>query len=105
MDRRRPVTGRNLTATAGAPTATGKPTAFYSAAHDAYSVTYRRGDGHLHELWWRWGDAGVSHGDVTANAYGPAAADSPVGYVVDADRSAHLAYRSGDGHVHEISWR
>ena len=47
----------------------------------------------------------VSHGDVTANSAAPPASGSPVGFVVDADRSAHLAFRGTDGHVHEITWR
>ena len=99
-----PVSGRDLTALAGAPLATGRPTAFFSSVHQVFSVTYRRDDGHLEELWWAPGQP-VSHGDVTANSAAPPASGSPVGFVVDADRSAHLAFRGTDGHVHEITWR
>ncbi|MGL5809128.1 MAG: M4 family metallopeptidase, partial [Nocardioides sp.] len=66
-----PVIGRNVTATAGAPPASDKPTAFYSPVHNLVSVIYRRDDGHLHELWWTPGDPAVSHGDITANASAP----------------------------------
>ena len=99
-----PVSGRDLTALAGAPLATGRPTAFFSSVHQVFSVTYRRDDGHLEELWWAPGQP-VAHGDVTANSSAPPSSGSPVGFVVDADRSAHLAFRGTDGHVHEITWR
>ncbi len=99
-----PVVGRNLTAIAGAPKATGRPAAFFSPVHGVFSVTYRRADGHLEELWWAAGDSDVGHGDVTANSAAPPAADSPVGFFVESDSSAHLAFRGTDGHLHEISW-
>ncbi len=100
-----PVFGRNLTALAGAPAATGRPAALFSPMHQVFSVTYRRQDGHLEELWWAPGSTTVDHGDVTANSSAPPASGSPVGYVVESDRSVHLAFRGDDGHVHEITWR
>ena len=99
-----PVSGRDLTALAGAPLATGRPAAFFSSPHQVFSVTYRRDDGHLEELSWAPGQP-VGHGDVTANSAAPPASDSPAGFMVEADRSGHLAFRGTDGHLHEITWR
>lgn len=100
-----PVVGRDLTAIAGAPPATGRPAVVFSPMHQVFSLTYRRQDGHLEELWWTPGSSTVDHGDVTANSSAPAAGGSPVSYVVESDRSVHVAFRGDDGHVHEITWR
>ncbi|WP_082599574.1 M4 family metallopeptidase [Nocardioides sp. Root151] len=99
-----PVSGWNVTASAGAPLATGRPATVHWVARNVKSVVYRRSDGHLHEVWWNPGQA-PGHGDVTANSAAPPSASDPFMFIDDVAGSGHLVFRSGDSHVHEISWR
>jgi hypothetical protein len=98
------VTGYDLTLAAGAPAATGNPTAHYNAATNTKHVMYRTSDGRLHELWWIPGTSPVNHVDLTQFAGAPLAADRPFAFWVSRTKTHHVAYRGQDKHVYEISW-
>ena len=94
----------SLSALSGATPAAGDPYAYFTPFDSFARVVYRSGDGHIHELAHRSG-AGWSHADLTAITGAPAAVDDPAAYVTSADETAHVVYRGGDGHVHELAYR
>ncbi|WP_327632960.1 M12 family metallopeptidase [Kribbella sp. NBC_00482] len=89
----------DLSASAGAPNATGVPAGYTWAVDKTQHVVYRGGDGHIHELWFNgtW-----NHNDLVAAAGAPSAAGDPAGYTWDVDNTQHVVYRGGDGHIHEL---
>jgi hypothetical protein len=93
----------DLTAATGAPPAAGDPAGYVFDAQGTQHVMYRSGDGHVHELWWD-AAAGWGHGDLTAATGAPPAAGDLAAYVFDAERSQHVIYRAGTGHLYELWW-
>ena len=91
----------DLTDQIGAPAADGDPQGFAWESDGTQHIVYRTSDGHIHELWYRddW-----KHVDLTALIGAPAAAPGadPFGYAWNDDNSAHIVYRSADGHIHEL---
>ncbi|HEV7475177.1 MAG TPA: hypothetical protein VGN90_14080 [Pyrinomonadaceae bacterium] len=98
------VSGWDLTAAAGAPAATGKPTAYYSAATNTKHVMYRSADGRLHELWWIPGAGPLNPVDLTEFAGAPLATEGPLAFRVSGTNTNHVAYRGHDRHIYEIIW-
>jgi hypothetical protein len=99
-----PVSGRDLTALSGTPSAAGNVSGGYNPADNTQHVIYRSADGRLHELWHFVGEAAVHHTDLTA-AYGaPSAADRPVYYATGRAPNQHVAYRGSNGHIYELLW-
>ncbi len=93
----------NLSAIAGAPKAAGDPVAYYTAHDDMNQVIYRGANKHVHELWWVGVDA-VRHRDLTLEAGdAPPAASDPVAWFSSGARTKHVVYRSGNGHLHDLS--
>jgi hypothetical protein len=99
-----PIAGRDLTALSGAPPAVGKLSGGYNAYDNTQHVIYRASDGRLHELWYFLGSGDVGHSALTAAYGGPPAVDTPVYYSTARAPHQHVAYRSGDGHIHELLW-
>jgi hypothetical protein len=99
-----PVSGRNLTATAGAPTAASDPVAAFNPAAGGKHVFYRSADGRLHELFWHLGDAAVAHADLNETYGAPLAADRPTFFLGLRGPVQHVAYRAANGHINEILW-
>jgi hypothetical protein len=99
---------KDLTKEANAPKAAGDPTAYRLRESRLRGITtqhvvYRGEDGDLHELYLGGPENRWTHNDVTAAAKGaPKAASDPVGYVVEANRTQHLVYRTTDGKVFEL---
>jgi hypothetical protein len=97
------VGGWDLSAAAGAPAASGKPTAFYNPANNTKHVVYRGTDGRLIDI--RWVPGGPpSTVDLTSEAGAPLAADRPVGFATPGTHTQHVAYRGSDNHIYEIRW-
>jgi hypothetical protein len=92
----------NLTANAGAPTATGSPFAYVDTSRDTEILLYRGSGGVVHSLYWSTGD--VDHDNLSGTAGAPGATGDPVGYYVAAADTHHVIYRSGNGHLHELWW-
>jgi len=99
-----PVQGWDLTASAGAPPASGKPAAYYSSATNTKHVVYRSADGRLHNLSWAPGSSQLRRSDLTAYAGGPPAADSPAAFAESNSRVQHVLFRGNDNHLYEIMW-
>jgi len=71
-------------------------------ADRAKQVAYRTADGHIHELSVVLG-SNWSHADLTALASAPPADLEYTGFAFEAQRSKQVAYRTLDGHIHELS--
>jgi hypothetical protein len=99
-----PVTGRDLTALTGAPPASGRLSGGYNAYDNTQHAIYRASDGSLHELWYFLGSGDVGHTALTAAYGGPPAVDRPVYFSTARAPHQHVAYRSSDGHIHELLW-
>ena len=98
-----PVSGRDLTALSGTPSAAGNVSGGYNPGDNTQHVIYRSADGRLHELWHFLGEAAVHHTDLTA-AYGaPSAADRPVYYATGRAPNQHVAYRGTNGHIYRVA--
>lgn len=93
----------NLSGTAGTPTSSSDPSAYYTAHNDTHQIVYRAGNGHLYELYWV-GAAPVAGWDLTAATGAPPAVDNPSSYYVASENTKHVIYRSADGRLHEIWW-
>jgi hypothetical protein len=91
------VFGWSPTAAAGAPSPSGRVSAYYSAGTNRKHVVYRSADGRLHDIHWT-----PEHLDLTAFAGAPLAADAPAAFTVEGPNSQHVAFRTGDGHTWEI---
>ncbi|HRW19654.1 MAG TPA: metallophosphoesterase [Dermatophilaceae bacterium] len=89
-----------LSASAGAPTAQGDPTAYELGG--TKHVIYRADGGNLHELWWT--DGAVSHGRITGYCGEPLAAGDPSAYPVTTAGQNVVLYRGVDGHIHSLYW-
>jgi len=98
------IGGRDLTAASGAPPAVGRLTGGYNAADNTQHVIYRASDGSLHELWYFLGSDAVGHTALTTFYGGPPAVDRPCYFSTARAPHQHVAYRSGDGHIHELLW-
>ncbi|WP_199178121.1 Dot/Icm T4SS effector Zinc-dependent metalloprotease LegP [Mycobacterium hubeiense] len=92
----------NLTANAGAPTASGNPFAYVDTARNTEILLFRGGDGTVRSLYWSTG--AVGHDNLGGTARAPKASGDPVGYYDPATDGHHVVYRGGDGHLHEMSW-
>ena len=99
-----PVSGRDLTAETGGPGASGPVAAGFNPATNTHHVFYRAGDGSLHELWRRLGQAQVTHENLTAAYNAPKAADRPTSWVSTRSPHQHMAYRGTDGNIYELLW-
>ena len=51
-----------------------------------------------------WSTGAVGHDNLSGTAGAPAAGGDPVGYYVHAADANHVIYRTGDRHLHELSW-
>ena len=98
------MSGRNLTATAGAPVAASDPIAALNPRVGGKHVFYRSADGRLHELFWRIGESSVAYADLNAAYRGPLAADRPTFFVGLSGPAQHVAYRAVNGHIIELLW-
>lgn len=69
-------------------------------------LLYLTGDWHIHELWadfeWRHADLIT---DVVAGVPGPLAGSQIAAFSWDSNHTKHVVYVSGDGHIHEFSFR
>jgi hypothetical protein len=92
----------NLTANAGAPTATGNPFAYVDTSRNTEILLFRGGDGTVRSLYWSTGPVG--HDNLSGTAGAPKAAGDPVGYYTAATDTHHVIYRTSDGHLHELNW-
>lgn len=97
------VGGRNLMWLSGAPPATGRPAAYYSAATNTKHVIYHSLDGRLHEIWWSAGGT-PQHVDLTEAAAAFPAADRPAAFTVEGAGTQHVVYRGLDNHIYEVQW-
>jgi hypothetical protein len=92
----------DLTAAAGAPAATGAPSAYLDTAAGMQVVVYRGVDGHAHGLYWSTG--AVGHDNLTGSIGAPRPTDDPVGFFEPTTATHHVIYRTGNGHLHELWW-
>jgi hypothetical protein len=99
-----PVNFWDLGAPSGAPLAASDPAAYYSARTNTKHVIYRSANGHLNEIWWVPGGGTPYHLDLTLIASAPLAVGDPSAYLVAADGTHHVIYRSSDGRLHELRW-
>ena len=101
-----PITAVLTTDAAGVPLAS-----HVVASEGTQHVFYTsQGDGHVHEYWWRPGQVGATHGDLTSASGAPTGAGPLTSHVVDDDAgdqhrsTQHVFYQSSDGHVRELWW-
>ncbi len=99
-----PVSHRDLTTAAGAPTAADDPAAYYSVGTFTHHVVYRSADGHVHDVSWGPGRDTPTHVDLTVQALAPRATDKPSAFTVEGPNTQHVVYRGTDNQIHEISW-
>jgi hypothetical protein len=99
-----PVASWNVSV--NAPRAAGDPAVYYDASTNTKHVIYRGDDGHLHELWWVPGSWPPLHRNLTTNLSAQVLPTSGqlAAYVVAAEGTHHVLYRSDDGHLHELWW-
>jgi predicted lactoylglutathione lyase len=93
--------GGDLTASASAPPAAGKPSAFVNGSN-VHIVVFRSDDGVIHDLYWTTGAVTVE--DLSGTAGAPRAAGDPTAYYTPHDDTHTVAYVDGDGHVWELFW-
>ena len=98
-----PFRADDLSGVAGAADADGDPVAYFLAGPDLHQVFYRSANGHIHELWWK-GTEPVRHQDLTDTFSAPLADSDPSAWFSSIAKRKHVAYRSADGHVHDLSW-
>lgn len=101
-----PVGSGDLTELTATPEATASPSAYPVPGDGSHHALYCDRQGHVHELAWFTG--AITHTDLTALAgappavcVGPAAVSA---YYSAVDQTHHVAYRGGDGDLHEIRW-
>jgi hypothetical protein len=96
----------DLTANAGATSATGSPYAYTHPALNQEILLFRGADHRVRSLYWDFGPVGED--DLSGTAGSPDAAGDakgePVGYYVEAADTHHVVYASGNGHLHELWW-
>jgi hypothetical protein len=97
-----PVTHTDLTATSGAPAASGDPAGYEFKAHGVQNVVYRATDGHAHELWRT--STGIGHSDLTTLAGAPGVVGDVKAYVMESLDTQNVVYRGTDGNVHGLWW-
>ena len=73
-----PVSHGDITQQAGAPDATGTPSALLDTARGEHIVTYRATDGHIHSAYWSTGPIG--HENLSGFARAPRATGDPHAY-------------------------
>ena len=96
----------DLTANANAsvgsvPNAVGNPFAYVDPTTNSEILLYRGVDDNVHSLYWSLGPVG--HDNLTGSVNAPKTAGNPVGWFT-ADNYHHVAYRTSDGHLHELWW-
>ncbi len=103
---RRDATGAtgttDLTANAGAPSASGNPFGYVDTRRNTVILLYRGGDGTVRSLYWSTGSVG--HDNLGGTARAPKADSDPVGYYTAGADLNHVIYRTSDGHLHELWW-
>ncbi|MCG2621371.1 hypothetical protein LVY72_05510 [Arthrobacter sp. I2-34] len=99
----------DLTDDAGAPLATGQPSAYIFPNQGNQHVLYQGqqagggDDGRVHEIW--WDEDGQHHHDLTAATGAPPANGTAEGYIFYAQNTQHAVYQGRDGHIHELWWQ
>ena len=96
-----PVSGWNLTASAGAPTAKGDPFGLYVSQTNTKHVVYRGANDRVYDLSWTPGGGNPSLTDLCEYAMAPAAKGDVHAYV-DETGGCHALYLGPDDHVQEI---
>ena len=85
----------DITARAGAPAATYRPTTYVGA--DGFTrIVYRALRGHIHQI-----DNAYQDSDLSQTAGAPTCAGNPAAFVLDG--LSHIVYRRPDGLLHEIA--
>jgi hypothetical protein len=98
-----PVGHDNYSAATGAPLPAGDP-AVYTTPEGQQNIVYRGANGHIYIIYWI-GSGAAAYEDLSAALSGaPLAIDNPEAYYSPEDRRHHIIYRTGNGHLHEISW-
>ncbi len=100
----------NLTQQSHAPTGpqtpqpVGNPHGFALEAQGNLFIPYRTSDNHIHLL--IWDPSGWRHNDVNdlLPKAVPRAASDPHGFAFEGHNSAHIIYRTSDGHIHHVFW-
>jgi hypothetical protein len=82
-----------------APPASGNPSLYFDV-RSTNVLVYRADDGHIHSLYWSFGDVG--HDDLSGYAGTPPAAGEPVAYYIAGADLNQVTYRSADGHLWEL---
>jgi hypothetical protein len=91
----------DLTALAHAPVAAGNPFPYVDPTTHSIVLLYRGGDANIHSLYWSTG--AVGHDNLTGSVNAPKSASEPCGWWT-ADNFHHVAYRTSNGHLHELWW-
>ena len=84
-----------------APPAAGDPSLYFDV-RSTNVLVYRAADGHIHSMYWSFGDVG--HDDLSGYAGTPAAVGDPVAYFIAGGDLNQVTYRSADGHLWELYW-
>jgi hypothetical protein len=102
-----PNTDSTLFSAIEVETGTTKPVLNWAASNSvtdcgqkALVISDAEGTGQV-EIFYR-GPTGWHHNDLTVAARAPGAAGNPAGYTWDVDKTQHVVYRGGDGHIHEL---
>lgn len=93
----------DLSASTGAPAASGSPNPYIFYRQGTLHAVYRGLDGHIHELWYS-SSTGWAHNDLTQRTGAPLASDDPAGCVLHDVLLQHVGYRGVDGHINELRW-
>jgi hypothetical protein len=92
----------DLTAAAGAPGASGEPSAYLDTSGGLELVLYRGNDGDVHSLYWSTG--AVGHDNLTGSVGAPKAAGNPCGFFNPSTGNHHVVYRKSNNHLHVLWW-
>jgi hypothetical protein len=100
-------TMKDLSKEANAPKAAGDPTGYRLKESSLRGITtqhviFRGEDGDIHELFMGGPENKWTHNDVTAAAKGPKAAGDPAAFVLEANRTQHVVYRTEDHKLFEL---
>ncbi len=86
----------------GAPSVTGKPSAFVYDVNNSQNVVFRGQDGHIQSLVFIRGE-GWTNSNLTALTGAPPAGGDLSPYTYQAFNTRHVIYRSHDGHLHQLN--
>jgi hypothetical protein len=93
----------DLTANAGAPNAQGNPFTYFDPAGNQVVLIFRGADNQVRSLYWMFG--AVGHDNLTGSINAPRTASNPAGWFSTHDGFHHVAYRTSNGHLHELLWQ